>query len=79
MCVRQISKRKTSTSTKSLPRGSVRITFDGATCSGKSLLLYRVRETLEILGVECEHTDEHELIARNAARTIVDGQMRRAA
>jgi hypothetical protein len=79
MCVRQISKRKTNSSLKSIPRGSVRITFDGATGSGKSLLLYRFRETLEVLGVEYEHSGEHELIARNVARTIVDGQMVRAA
>jgi thymidylate kinase len=79
MCVRQISKRKTLTSTKTLPRGSVRITFDGDDGSGRSLLLYRTRDMLEALGVSVKHTDEHELTAHNVARTIVDGQMKRAA
>jgi len=52
-------------------KDSVRISFDGPTCSGKSLLLYAVRDALRERGVTIEHTDEHELTACNVVRALV--------
>jgi hypothetical protein len=55
---------------------SVRIRFEGPPISGRTSLLYTVRDLLEQYGLEISHPTEHQLVVHNMPGALIHSEKR---